>query len=131
MMDYSLLLIVERVPKLKKLGSLVKTETLRTPRSGGTMEIISVDSQYFKEKLIKSRNTLESTDGSELYHIGIIDYLQRWDLFKKGEACMKSQILRRDKYKISATGPDQYCKRFKNFMKDKVFNDKNTLDTIS
>jgi len=76
------------------------------------------------EMVPASRNILYSKDGLEIYHIGIIDYLQTWNYSKKGEACLKTNFLRHDKDQISAIPPKQYCKRFIKFMKDKVFNDK-------
>jgi len=39
-----------------------------------------------------SRNILYSKDGSEIYHIGIIDYLQTWSYSKRGEAMWKSRV---------------------------------------
>ena len=42
------------------------------------------------------RNVLYSKDGSEIYHIGLIDYLQTWNWSKKGEAFLKAKLLRKD-----------------------------------
>lgn len=36
-----------------------------------------------------NRNKFISSDGMEAYHIGIIDYLQRWNNTKKTERCFK------------------------------------------
>jgi len=71
------------------------------------------------------RNILESKDGTELYHIGIIDYLQKWDMVKKGEAILKSKFMRKNKDEISAVEPVLYCSRFKKRMRDVVFDSKN------
>ena len=72
----------------------------------------------------KFRNILNSKDSSEVYHIGIIDYLQKWDLSKKSEAFFKSKILGKDKNLISAVPPEKYEKRFREFMCQKVFFDR-------
>ena len=63
------------------------------------------------------RNIIQSKDGTELYHIGIIDYLQTWDKVKKAEKCWKVKVRRKDKELISAAEPNLYCKRFKDYMK--------------
>ena len=43
---------------------------------------------------------------------------------KRGEAFLKSKIVRKNKHKISAIPPNEYSKRFTQFMKEKVFDDK-------
>lgn len=49
----------------------------------------------------------------EFYHIGIIDYMQKWDLQKKGEKWWKTLIGKKD---VSAQQPNIYQKRFLNFV---------------
>ena len=70
---------------------------------------------------VNERNAVLSKDSKELYHIGIIDFLQKWNWFKKGESCYKTQVLRRNKGKLSAVEPDKYKQRFLNFMNKNVF----------
>jgi len=50
---------------------------------------------------------------NEFYHIGIIDYLQTWDLQKKGEQWWKKIIGKKD---ISAQEPKKYQQRYMNFI---------------
>jgi len=71
------------------------------------------------------RNILESKGGNELYHIGIIDYLGKWDFLKKGEAALKTKFMGKNKEEISAAEPNLYCNRFKKTMKETVFGCKN------
>lgn len=47
------------------------------------------------------------------YHLGIIDYLQRWDLQKKGEKWWKNLLGKKD---ISAQKPKKYQHRFMTFI---------------
>ncbi len=54
---------------------------------------------------------LENLD--EYYHIGIIDYLQKWDFQKKSESWWKKVLGKKD---ISAINPKNYCQRFLQFM---------------
>ena len=62
----------------------------------------------------KSRHTFMSEDGKYIYHLGVIDYLQDFNFEKWGENKFKSLI--NDGNLISAVPPDQYLKRFFNFM---------------
>ena len=47
------------------------------------------------------------------YHLGIIDYLQAWDLQKKGEQWWKNLLGKKD---ISAQEPKKYQQRFISFI---------------
>ena len=49
-----------------------------------------------------------SIDGSEVYHIGIIDYLQKYDLGKKIESCLKTIANSSKAMKISAVPVKMY-----------------------
>ncbi len=53
-----------------------------------------------------------------LYHLGIIDYLQDFNLNKKGENAFKGMI--DDATQISAVHPKAYAERFYNFMQESV-----------
>jgi len=59
-----------------------------------------------------------SDDGMYLYHIGIIDYLQDFNLNKKGENAFKGMI--DDATQISAVHPKAYAERFFKFMQETV-----------
>ena len=58
------------------------------------------------------RNVFFSIDGTEAYHLGVIDYLQNWDITKRTENCFKTKFLRRDKNAVSAVHPKLYQTRF-------------------
>jgi 1-phosphatidylinositol-4-phosphate 5-kinase len=62
-----------------------------------------------------------SDDGMYLYHIGIIDYLQDFNVWKKGENLIKG-MLGQDKHQISAVPSAEYGERFFQFMKKFVIN---------
>jgi len=55
----------------------------------------------------------------QVYHLGIIDYLQQWDLNKKSENLAK-RLLTLDASKISAVNPVLYEKRFVKFVEDSI-----------
>ena len=62
-----------------------------------------------KEGDIESQrpNEFLSNDGSEIYHIGIIDYLQEWNQGKRNERMCK-MFLGKDVKQISAINPIEY-----------------------
>eukprot|EP00301_Raphidiophrys_heterophryoidea_P006043 c12473_g2_i2.p1 GENE.c12473_g2_i2~~c12473_g2_i2.p1 ORF type:complete len:503 (-),score=136.81 c12473_g2_i2:216-1724(-) len=55
--------------------------------------------------------TLEKDNGS-IYHFGIIDVLQEWDLQKRIERFIKTSVLCQHREGVSAVSPDLYKKRF-------------------
>lgn len=75
MMDYSLLLSIEKLDSEPKFGTTL------------------------------SQNQFISSDGKFLYHIGIIDYLQPWTFLKKIEAKYKRYVMKKDAKLISAIEP--------------------------
>ena len=56
-----------------------------------------------------------------IYIIGIIDYLQKYNLKKKMEHCMKGIINGKENNMISAVDPEYYGNRFNEFMQKNVF----------
>lgn len=90
-MDYSLLLVIEET------SSRSNQDSLKT-----------------------SCNKFISTDKKLVYHIGVIDYLQNWNMTKKVENYYKTKILQRQQ--ISAVNPKEYASRWLNFMQSKPFN---------
>jgi len=56
-----------------------------------------------------------SSNGKYIYHLGIIDYLQDYNLDKKGENFAKQHMLQKGKG-ISAVEPKRYVQRFYDFM---------------
>jgi 1-phosphatidylinositol-4-phosphate 5-kinase len=57
---------------------------------------------------------MKSNDSSEYYFIGIIDFLQLWNLKKKAELHYKSIIV--EKIDLSSVPPKDYSIRFADFM---------------
>ena len=55
-----------------------------------------------------SRNLMASTQGNEMYHIGLIDYLQKWDFNKKMERFVKIKFLNKSAKWLSAIEPKEY-----------------------
>ena len=68
------------------------------------------DNSHFDDK----RNIFLSRSKHEIYHIGLIDFLQEWHSIKQTEYCFKSCVVS-DK-NFSAVPPDQYGDRFKKAM---------------
>jgi hypothetical protein len=62
------------------------------------------------------RNSRYSVDFKEVYHLGVIDFLQEWDLNKKTEAKLKQVFLGYNSELISAVPPAPYQRRFYNFV---------------
>lgn len=54
--------------------------------------------------------------GKRVYHIAIIDYLQKWNFSKKFERFTKTILLGKDAPTLSAIEPDAYAARFKSFV---------------
>ena len=67
---------------------------------------------YLPDK--ESRYVFMSEDGMYLYHMGIIDYLQDYNLSKAGENKFKSAY--KDGDLISSVPPPRYALRYINFM---------------
>jgi len=61
-------------------------------------------------------------DDGKILHIAIIDYLQNWNLSKKGETCAKTLLLGQRKDAVSSMPPIPYGERFLRFMHAEVFN---------
>ena len=59
--------------------------------------------------------------GTWIYHVSIIDYLQKWNFDKKSEAFAKKWFLGKDAKGISAVPPEFYAKRYLRFMQRSVF----------
>lgn len=53
-----------------------------------------------------------SADKRDIYYLGIIDFLQRYDMGKRAERFVKVVCLQKDGDGLSVTGPSKYQKRF-------------------
>ena len=62
-----------------------------------------------------------SDNKNYIYIIGIIDYLQKYNLRKRLETFVKGITVGKEKNMISAVEPDYYGNRFKDFMIKNVF----------
>ena len=56
----------------------------------------------------------------QVYHLGIIDFLQNWNFIKKGEHHLKRLKPFNDYRLISAVWPELYKQRYQEFMKKQV-----------
>ena len=63
-----------------------------------------------------------SFDGNFIYHISIIDYLQKYTFNKKCERYFKMAFSGATGNELSSTNINHYHNRFLGFMKEKVFN---------
>merc|ERR1719494_1801447 len=52
------------------------------------------------------------TEGPGIYYFGIIDMLQDWNFWKRGERFLKTKFLRKNPDGLSAIDPLQYQRRF-------------------
>ena len=95
-MDYSLLLTIEKV---KDIHTVYRLDKL------GRNEFKSNDKRLY---------------GSMIYHVGIIDFLQRWTPWKKMENFLKSRLT--DQMQISYINPELYKQRFLTFIRREVLN---------
>lgn len=74
-----------------------------------------LDDPKYRGHVYKSENE------KYIYIIGIIDYLQKYNLKKKMEHCMKGIINGKENNMISAVEPEYYGNRFNEFMIKNVF----------
>ena len=81
-------------------------------------------------KLTKN-NFFVSRDGTEYYHIGIIDYLQKFDMNKKVENYVKTIRNKRKASLISCVDPKTYSNRFVNFCQKNVIGESTTRFDLS
>ena len=98
-MDYSLLLVIETVKNSYKVD-----------KNQDFLELLASE----PEKPYESRNQIKH--GDKVYHIGIIDYLQAWNLSKKIENKLKGS-----KQDISAVPPFEYSNRFYHYAQNHIF----------
>jgi len=69
---------------------------------------------------LKLGESIRSTCGNYIYHISIIDYLQKYDIFKKIERLHKQFIKGAKGSEISSIDANSYKTRFMKFMVDKI-----------
>ena len=76
-----------------------------------------------------NRNQIVSSDGTELYHFGLIDYLQDWNVNKQGEHWAKRLLRGKSGKLLSAIEPKAYWQRFRKFVQEQVLIDINKTQT--
>ena len=125
MMDYSLLLCIQDNPAYQEC----KIDLLRQLGNQSVASMSTANSEFNKtllnmveQKFIGNRHLFLSACGKYMYHIGIIDYLQDYNLDKKIENFLKYR-LKGDGDGISAMPPPFYADRFLRFMRDHVIID--------
>jgi hypothetical protein len=62
----------------------------------------------------------KSDDFEQVYHLGIIDYLQEWDIHKKTERMSKMLLNSHIRDTMSAVKSKKYQKRFVDFVSKNV-----------
>jgi len=123
-----------------RIGEHFKDQLIDIPDSKGSALIKTMiqDAQFLKNKnimdyslfisieankagYIAKRNTELSRNRHLIYHFGIIDYLQKWDMTKKAEATWKTFMRGNKKQLISAVNSNSYYSRFVDFLQIQVF----------
>jgi len=127
-MDYSLLLAIEENPNyrshavtVRKMSKSSSNNRSNSMRSGddSVLTINEDNSLLPHHKFKASRHMFLSSNLQYIYHISIIDYLQDYNLDKKGENFIKI-ILKGRKAEISAVPSVYYAKRYIDFMENEV-----------
>ena len=120
LMDYSLLMCIQENPDytlLRNQSGLNDTVTMTSRRSVDSSTLAGI-----RERFEGSRHKFLSTCGRYIYHIGLIDYLQDFNLDKRLENTLKQRFLGKGDG-ISAVHPRKYADRFVRFMRDHVIID--------
>ena len=84
-----------------------------------SLDFDSGELKHVRSRFEGSRHKFLSKCGRFIYHIGIIDYLQDFNMDKKLENFAKYTVLRHGSG-ISAVPPPAYAERFLRFMRDYV-----------
>ncbi len=100
-MDYSLLLIIIKMPSATEQG-LTQAKALKNYKYIEQLDTLL--SNYYA--------VLRSPSKSFIYILGIIDYLQQWDIQKQGEKGIKEYLNPEERGKYSAIPPREYSARF-------------------
>ena len=84
----------------------------------------------FDENNKDNRHKFLSGNCKYIYHVGIIDYLQEYNLEKKAENLLKVWVYNREEYRISAVNQKIYRDRFCKFMQDSVLINQKPEDEV-
>ena len=115
--DYSLLVGVHELQKHNQVKqesvsdiSLLQSDNLGEQMSGRP----SISHEQRKKFYEQNLGGLKSIDSSKVYFMGIIDIFTGYNAKKKAEHFLKS--IKYDSETISCVPPDQYAKRFSEFI---------------
>lgn len=114
LMDYSLLICIEkRLPHDRAVNpnrfSLNDANASKRRATKDNSLMPTLSGKEFT-KFLKQKHSFVS--GNFIYHIAVIDYLQEWNLNKKAERFIKTNILMKDRKMLSAIEPIEYARRF-------------------
>ena len=94
---------------------------------------ILIGIEKIKDNLVENKvyKTFMSENGKFVYHISIIDYLQKYNFTKKSENFIKVNLLRKENH--SYIDPGAYARRFLKFMSRQVLTtcDRETVEKLS
>lgn len=115
LIDYSLLLVVETV----KLDCM---DVINSSEVGPLHSLTDTRNRFISPRREITVNG-KTVAYQQVYHIGIIDYLQAWNTTKKVERCFKGALNMKDAHMLSVAHPRIYQRRFYEFMKNNVVKD--------
>jgi len=125
-MDYSLLLGFQKLDSSKNSQNYSSQDLqLNTIQDVALREMIDSSDEE-----IVARGAIRSTDGSELYVIGIIDILQEFNFMKQVEHVAKVYFECKDKLGLSAVDPHYYQQRFFSRMESILRNEKSVSFSV-
>lgn len=130
-MDYSLLLAIEKNPRYQMKGNSMKSQNSDMDENGPSVlpqipdlnkaqsaNAVNPSADSYTQAMLGfkgSRHKFLSSNGAFIYHIAIIDYLQDYNWDKWGENLFKTVWRGRNK-EISAVPPLRYSNRYLKFM---------------
>jgi len=117
-MDYSVLLGICKHDRKSTNSTSYQLRPLNV--SGG----VSIARTLSQEQV---QSGLESSDGREVYYIGIIDVLQSYNFSKKAERLAKVYLKCVDKNGVSVQHPRQYAERFLSFFEEHIISPNDNL----
>ena len=130
LMDYSLLIAIER-SDVKKIN--LHQDPSFLSKFAHHAGFLALTNKMFQSKVHKTDDRKDIGEwmsqkhrfvhDKKILHISIIDYLQEWNLNKKGERFIKTIIQGKNPDRLSAIEPERYAQRFRNFVQDFVFNE--------
>lgn len=138
LMDYSLLMCIQENPDYVKVLrefrdiSRSSNNTTRSPSQTRKLSVASDSGEMaeMKVRFTGNRHKFLSQCGRYIYHIGIIDYLQDYNVDKKLENFLKYRLMMKGPG-ISAVPPPDYAERFLRFMRDHVIVDQKQIGDVN